>query len=90
MATVVKTLSEIHGPELYDKTIKDVVVSFQTNKLDSINKLYGKQYLTLEIKVLGKKDEIIDDETIDDIAVGPDEKSPRYQFYDKTDCKTRK
>jgi hypothetical protein len=82
-----KTLSEIHGPELYDKTIKDVVVSFQTNKLDSINKLYGKQYLTLEIKVLGKKDEIIDDETIDDIAVCPDEKSPRYQFYDKTDCK---
>jgi hypothetical protein len=82
-----KTLSEIHGPELYDKTIKDVVISFQSNKLDSINKLYGKQYLTLEIKVLGKKDEIIDDETIEDIAVCPDEKSPRYQFYDKSDCK---
>jgi len=82
-----KTVSEIHGPELYDKTVKDVVVSFQTSKLDSINKLYGKQYLTLEIKVLGKKDEIIDDQTIEDIAVCPDEKSPRFQFYDKSDCK---
>ena len=82
-----KTLSEIHGPELYDKTIKDVVVSFQAGKLDSITKLYGKQYLTLEIKILGKKDEIIDDQTIEDIAVCPDEKSPRYQFYDKSDCK---
>jgi hypothetical protein len=83
-----KTLSEIHGIELYDKIIKDVVISFQSNKIDSINKLYGKQYLTLEIKVLGKKDEIIDDQTIEDIAVCPDEKSPRYQFYDKSDCKT--
>jgi hypothetical protein len=82
-----KTLSEIHGIELYDKIIKDVVISFQPNKIDSINKLFGKQYLTLEIKVLGKKDEIIDDQTIEDIAVCPGEKSPRYQFYDKTDCK---
>jgi len=83
-----KILSEIHGIELYDKIIKDVVISFQPNKIDSITKLYGKQYLTLEIKVLGKKDEIIDDQTIEDIAVCPGEKSPRYQFYDKTDCKT--
>jgi hypothetical protein len=82
-----KTLSDIHGPLLYDKTVKDVVVSFQPDKLDSINKLYGKQYLTLEIKVLGKKDEIIDDQTIEDIVVCPDEKSPRFQFYDKSDCK---
>ena len=82
-----KTLSEINGPELYDKTIKDVIVSFQTNKIDSITKLYGKQYLTLEIKVLGRKDEIIDDQTIEDIGVCPGEKSPRYQFYDKSDCK---
>lgn len=82
-----KTLSEIHGPVLYDKTIKDVIVSFLPNKIDSITKLYGKQYLTLEIKVLGKKDEIIDDQTIDDIAISPGDKSPRYQFYDKSDCK---
>jgi hypothetical protein len=82
-----KTLSEIHGPVLYDKTIKDIVVSFQPNVIDSINKLYGKQFFTLEIKVLGKKDEIIDDQTIEDICVSPDEKSPRYQFYDKSDCK---
>jgi hypothetical protein len=84
-----KTLSEINGPELYDKTIKDVVISFQPNKIDSIYKLYGKQYLTLEIKVLGKKDEVIDIETIKDIVVCPDDKSPRYQFYDKSDCKNQ-
>jgi len=84
-----KTLSEMNGPQLYDKTIKDVVVSFEPNKIDSINKLYGKQYLTLEIKVLGKKDEVIDDQTIDDITICPGDKSPRYLFYDKSDCKTQ-
>jgi hypothetical protein len=84
-----KTLSDIHGPELYDKTIKDVVISFQPNKIDSISKLYGKQYLTLEIKVLGKKDEVIDEATVDDITVCPGDKSPRYPFYDKSDCKTQ-
>ena len=83
-----KTLSEIHGPELYDKMIKDVVISFQPNKIDSINNLYGKQYLTLEIKVLGKKDEVVDVATIDDIVVCPGDKSPRYLFYDKSDCKS--
>jgi len=82
-----KTLSEMNGPVLYDKTIKDVVISFQPNKIDSINNLYGKQYLELEIKVLGKKDEVIDVETVKDISVCPGDKSPRYQFYDKSDCK---
>jgi len=82
-----KTLSEINGPVLYDKTIKDVVISFLPNKIDSINNLYGKQYLTVVIKVLGKKDEVIDNETIEDIAVCPGDKSPRSQFYDKSDCK---
>jgi hypothetical protein len=83
-----KILSDIHGPELYDKIIKDVVISFLPNKIDSASKLYGKQYLNLDVKVLGKKDEIIDMATIDDIAVCPGDKSPRYQFYDKSDCKS--
>jgi len=82
-----KTLTDINGPELYDKTIKDVVVSFQPNKIDSISNLYGKQYIILEIRVLGRKNEVIDVETVKDIAVSPGNKSPRYQFYDKSDCK---
>ena len=42
-----RRLSDIHGPELYDKLIKDVIISFQPNKIDSATNLYGKQYLTL-------------------------------------------
>lgn len=82
-----KVISDIRGPELYDKTIKDVVVSFSPEKIDSLGKLYGKQYLSMEIKVLGKKNEIIDIANVDNIVVCPNEKSPRYQYYDKADCK---
>lgn len=82
-----KSLMDINGLELYDKTIKDIVISFDPDKIDSVNALYGKQYLNVDAKILGKKDEIIDMATIDDFAVCPGEKSPRYLFYDKTDCK---
>jgi hypothetical protein len=83
-----KTIAEIHGPELYDKTIKDVLISFLPNKIDSVNKLFGKQYVNIDIKILGKKNEIIDMSTIENIAICPGDKSPRYQFYDKSDCKS--
>jgi len=82
-----KKLSEINGPELYDKTIKDVVISFLPDHIDSISDLFGKQYLAIDVKILGAKSEIIDFATIDNIVICPGEKSPRYQFYDKTDCK---
>lgn len=82
-----KPITEINGPELYDKTIRDLTISFMPDKLDSVTKLYGKQYLSIDAKILGKKDEIIDMATIDEFAVCPGEKSPRYNFYDKSDCK---
>jgi hypothetical protein len=82
-----KRLTDFKGPELYDKTIKDLVISFSPDKIDADNKLYGKQYLTAEIKILGKKGEIVEYTTIDDIVVCPGENSPRYAYYVKTDCK---
>ena len=83
----VRKVSEINGPELYNKTIKDLVISFARDKIDTENKLYGKQYLSVEIKILGKKGELIDFTTIEDFAVNPSENSPRFQYYSKSDCK---
>jgi hypothetical protein len=82
-----RLVSKMNGPDLYDKTIRDVLITFQPDKIDGETDLYGKQYINIQAKILGKKDEIIDEITIDDFAVCPDSKSPRYQFYDKSDCK---
>ena len=43
-------LSTLRGPILYDKTVRDVIISFNTDKIDSDNKLYGRQNLTFDIQ----------------------------------------
>jgi hypothetical protein len=82
-----RKVSEIQGPELYDKLIKDVVISFLPDKIDADNKLFGKQYLSIEVRIMGKKGELVEYTTIDDVVINPGENSPRYSFYDKSDSK---
>ncbi len=81
-----RVFSGIHGPVLYEKTIRDVVISFNTDKIDSDNKLFGKQYLTLDIRVTGPDNELIDMRTISNVIICPSDQSPRYKYYDKNNC----
>ncbi|MBN2612116.1 MAG: hypothetical protein JXB00_11215 [Bacteroidales bacterium] len=81
-----RVVSNIKGPVLYDKTVKDVVLSFNNDKIDSDDKLYGKQYLKLDIQVTGMKNELIEMRSIDNITVCPSDRSPRYSFYGTKDC----
>jgi hypothetical protein len=80
------TLSTLHGPVLFDKTVRDVVISFNTNKIDSDNKLYGRQNLTIDVRVTGPNSELIDMRTISNIIVCPADNSPRYKYYDQRNC----
>jgi hypothetical protein len=66
--------------------VKDVVFSFQPELIDQNNQLFGKQYLTIDVKVTGKRNELIDLKTIKNVVVCPDVSSPRYEYYDKKDC----
>jgi hypothetical protein len=79
-------LSGLHGPILYNRTVRDVVVSFNADRIDSDNKLYGRQYLTMDVRVTGPNNELIDMRTIGNIVVCPSDNSPRYSFYDKRNC----
>jgi hypothetical protein len=81
-----RTLSSLHGPVLYDKTIRDITLSFNTNKIDSEEKLYGRQYLTIDLRVTGPNGELIDMKTIPNIVVCPSDRSPRFKYYDKKNC----
>ncbi len=71
----------------YDKTIKDINIVFNSDKIDYKNKLYGKQYLTIEIRILDDKNKLLDLQTISNIVVCPGESSPRHAFYGDSDCK---
>jgi hypothetical protein len=81
-----RQLSDLRGPILFDRTIRDVVISFYPNRIDSDNKLFGRQYLTLDVRVTSPDNTLIDMRTISNIVVCPDDNSPRAKFYDKRNC----
>ncbi len=81
-----RMLSTLRGPILYDKTIRDVIISFNANKIDSDNKLYGRQNLTFDVRVTGPNNELVDMRTIGNIVVCPADNSPRFRYYDTRNC----
>jgi hypothetical protein len=81
-----RTLSGIHGPILFRKTIRDVVLTFNTDKIDSDNRLFGRQFLTIDVRITGPNSELVDMRTIPNIVVCPSDRSPRYNYYDKRNC----
>ncbi len=80
-----RRVSGIHGPIFYEKTIPDVTLTFN-NKLIDKDKLYGKQYLSIDIKITGKNNELIEMRTISNIVICPGDNSPRFQYYNTKDC----
>jgi hypothetical protein len=81
-----RPVTGIRGPILYNKGIRDVVLSFNTEKLDEDIKLFGPQYLQIDFRVTGPKNELVDMRTLDNIVICPSGRSPRYAFYDKRNC----
>jgi len=79
-------LSGMVGPVLYNKTVRDVVISFNPDRIDSDNKLFGRQYLTFDVRVTGPNNELIDLRTIGNVVICPSDNSPRFNFYDKRNC----
>lgn len=82
------TVSKIKGLLMSPKTIRDIVIDFDRNKIDSQDKLYGKQYLKLGLKITGKNGELVEMRDIDNIVIVPGEKSIRAPFYDNRDATT--
>lgn len=79
-----KPIHIINKPILYDKTITEFLINFSPEKIDLDRKLYGKQIIDIEIKVLGPRSEIIDIKNIENIHICPGETSPRHAFYTGT------
>jgi len=79
-------ITQLNGPVLYDKTIADVVFSFNANAIDESGNLYGRQYLTMDVRTVDDKGNLIDQRTVDQLVVCPGESSPRYAYYQGNDC----
>jgi hypothetical protein len=78
--------TQLNGPVLYDKTIPDVVFSFNANAIDESGNLYGRQYLTMDVRTVDDKGNLIDQRSVDQLVICPGESSPRYAYYQGNDC----
>jgi hypothetical protein len=79
-------ITQLNGPVLYDKTISDLVFSFNANAIDEAGNLYGRQYLSMDIRTVDDKGNLIDQRTVDQLVICPGESSPRYAYYQGGEC----
>ncbi|KAA9340619.1 hypothetical protein [Adhaeribacter soli] len=76
----------VDGPILYDHVVKDIVFTFQPNVIENEKKLYGKQYLDIDVRVTNSRNELIDQRTIENIVICPGDNSPRAAFVNDREC----
>ncbi|MFC2113455.1 hypothetical protein ACFLTA_09330 [Bacteroidota bacterium] len=81
-----QSIEDLPSTILVDGTIQNLVFGSDPDMIDSEEKLYGKQYLRLDITITGRRDELIEVKTIDNIVICPGIKSPRSEFYNRSDC----
>ncbi|MCA8829889.1 hypothetical protein [Hymenobacter pini] len=81
-----RPITRLNGPVLYDRVIRDVVFSFNSGAIDTDQQLYGKQYLTFEIRTQNAKGELIEMRTVDNVVICPDGNSVRAAFYQDKQC----
>ncbi|SHJ27247.1 hypothetical protein SAMN02745146_2706 [Hymenobacter daecheongensis DSM 21074] len=81
-----RVLNRLNGPVLYSRVISDVVFSFNPNGLDTDNQLYGKQFLTFDIRTQNSKGELLELRTLDNVVICPGDNSVRAAFYQDKLC----
>lgn len=83
-----RKVSGIRGPILYQKTIKDVVINFNDHLIDNDGDLHGIQYLDIDFRITGKRNQLIEMRSIENIVICPGDKSPRFNYYNSKNCLT--
>ena len=81
-----RPLTALNGPVLYPRTIRDVIFSFDANAIDTDEQLYGKQYLSFDIRTQNAKGDLIEMRTVDNIIICPGSRSVRAAFYQDKQC----
>jgi hypothetical protein len=71
---------------LYEKTLKDVVLSFSNDKIDEKSKIYGKQYISIAVNIYNNRQQLLEARVIDNLVICPGDNSPRAGYYNVKDC----
>jgi hypothetical protein len=79
-------LDQLDKPIYFPENLTDLVIDFDRSKIDAGGDMHGVQYLTVDVKVSNKSGNLIEIYRFDQLAVCPGESSPRYAYYDQSDC----
>jgi hypothetical protein len=83
-----RTISSLKSPILYRHSITDITFDFIPRRIDEDpHKLFGKQYLKIDVTLSNAKGQMLEMRSIDNVVVCPGDNSPRFNFYDAKDCK---
>jgi hypothetical protein len=79
-------LNEFTQTVLHRHTIRDIVVSFDPAAIDTEGQLYGRQFLEIDVRITGTRDELVETHKIEGIVICPEAPSPRAAFYQSNQC----
>jgi hypothetical protein len=77
----------INQPILYAQTVKDLVITFDRDKIDKGELLYGRQHLQIKARIEDKDGNLIETRNLGAFTVCPGEASPRHEFYPNSGCR---
>lgn len=80
-----KKATDLSQTVLYGQTIKDVTIHFNTQEIDGSDVFYGKQFLEIDVRITGKRDELIEFQKIEYLEICPSG-SVRSLFYEGGNC----
>lgn len=81
-----KVLNEINQTILYNHIVREIVIDFDYDRIDEIEKLYGKQMLELEVRLTNKENDLLEMQQISLISICPGDASPRSGAYGSAGC----
>jgi hypothetical protein len=79
--------ADITQPILFPRTVNDVIIDFDRAKIDEATKLYGKQHIRITVRLEDKNNNLIESAVLGPFWGCPDERSPRFEYYSKGDCR---
>jgi hypothetical protein len=81
-----KVLNTINQTILYPHIVPEIVIDFDYNRIDAGERLYGRQWLEVEVRLNGNKGELIEMQQVPLVLICPGEASPRAAAYGSAAC----
>jgi len=79
------SVNDVNKPIFFSEVLTDLIINFNADRIDQ-ESFYGKQYVTIDIKISNKQGQLIELYKMEDLVICPSAGSTRGKFYDRDEC----